>query len=119
MNLTPGWIGFFSENRIESTHWSSVGRPDALDSELMEYAVKHGFAVFTHDLDFGTILAVTTARGPSVIQVRTQDPTPSAIGATVLSSLSEVQHHIERGALVTIEPSSMRVRILPLFHTAG
>lgn len=32
-----------------------------------------GYVVFTHDLDFGDILAATNADDPSVIQVRTQN----------------------------------------------
>jgi len=35
-----------------------------------------GGRVFTHDLDFGDILAATGAEAPSVIQVRTEDTTP-------------------------------------------
>jgi len=35
----------------------------------MSYAQDHGYVVFTHDLDFGTLLALTRARGPSVVLV--------------------------------------------------
>ena len=41
----------------------------------MAWAGEHGSVVFTHDLDFGSLLALTQAVGPSVIQVRTQDVT--------------------------------------------
>jgi predicted nuclease of predicted toxin-antitoxin system len=41
--------------------------------------------VFTHDLDFGGVLALTHAAGPSVIQVRSEDPVPEVIGVLVAS----------------------------------
>jgi hypothetical protein len=36
----------------------------------MQWAILNNYAVFTHDLDFGTMLAFRGAAGPSVVQVR-------------------------------------------------
>jgi hypothetical protein len=69
---------------------------------------------FTHDLDFGALLAVRGASRPSVIQVRTQDVLPSAIGDPVVHAIQAVQAQLEDGALVTIEPTRARIRILPI-----
>jgi predicted nuclease of predicted toxin-antitoxin system len=80
----------------------------------MEFARESGYLVFTHDLDFGDILAATNARGPSVIQVRTQNPLPEAIGEIVLLVLRTQTEHLSRGALITVEPTKFRVRVLPL-----
>jgi predicted nuclease of predicted toxin-antitoxin system len=70
VNLSPGWAAVLAAHHIEAVHWTSVGDPRATDAELMGYARDHGYVVFTHDLDFGTLLALTRARGPSVVQVR-------------------------------------------------
>jgi predicted nuclease of predicted toxin-antitoxin system len=70
--------------------------------------------VFTHDLDFGNILAVTHARGPSVIQARIEDPIPSTIGDAVAAAIVENAAHLERGALITLDPDRLRIRILPI-----
>jgi predicted nuclease of predicted toxin-antitoxin system len=35
----------------------TIGTADAPDTEIMDYAHTHGYTVFTHDLDFGAILA--------------------------------------------------------------
>ena len=35
--------------------------------------LNNSYAILTHDLDFGTILAVSQALAPSVIQIRTQN----------------------------------------------
>ena len=53
----------------------------------MEYARNHDYIVFTHDLDFGTILAATNTDTPSVIQVRTKDTLPEVIGDLVCNMI--------------------------------
>jgi predicted nuclease of predicted toxin-antitoxin system len=114
MNLSPTWVEFLRTAGIESQHWSVLGDARALDRVIMAYAREHGFVVFTHDLDFGNILAATQARGPSVIQVRAQDPVPEIVGELVVAAIHEHRTLLERGALVTIEPDKLRARILPI-----
>lgn len=80
----------------------------------MAWARQHGHVVFTHDFDFGTLLALTRAEGPSVIQVRTQDVTPSAIGALVVNALRQFEATLESGALVVLDEARARARILPI-----
>ena len=87
MNLSPEWVAVLAKEGWETIHWSSVGNPRAADFEIMAWARQNGCVVFTHDLDFGTMLALTQADGPSVIQVRTQDVMPAAIGKLVVSAL--------------------------------
>lgn len=114
MNLTPIWVVTFQDNGYEAVHWTSIGKPTASDREIMEYALQNEFVVFTHDLDFGDILAATGANGPSVIQIRTDDTTPDAIGSILLKALSQFEARLENGALITLTPAKMRARILPL-----
>jgi predicted nuclease of predicted toxin-antitoxin system len=88
VNLAPAWIGFLTDRGIEARHWSDVGDLRAPDAEIMQWAHQHG-VVFTHDLDYSALLAATQARGPSVLQVRTQDVLPAAIGELVIRVLDE------------------------------
>jgi predicted nuclease of predicted toxin-antitoxin system len=82
--------------------------------EIMAWAREHAAVVFTHDLDFGSLLALTQAEGPSVIQVRTQDVTPATIGQLVLDALRRFQPELESGALIILDEARARARILPL-----
>jgi predicted nuclease of predicted toxin-antitoxin system len=81
MNLSPLWVLVLEEAGWEAVHWSLVGPPTATDQEILEYAKLHEYAIFTHDLDFGAVLAATNAEYPSVIQVRVQDVTPGHLSA--------------------------------------
>lgn len=114
MNLSPLWIGVFQSAGHCATHWSSIGPADASDSEIMEWARSHQCVVFTHDLDFGSILASTDHASPSVIQLRTPDPVPGACGSLVVAALNQCAVELGAGALVTINVEKTRVRILPI-----
>lgn len=114
MNLSPGWVKVFEKYDIEAVHWSNVGDPREKDTIIMEWVRANGYIVFTHDLDFGSLLAATTAETPSVIQVRTQDILPTSIENLVISALRQFEEELNNGALVTVDKAQSRVRILPI-----
>ena len=114
MNLSPRWIGFLEQEGFEVAHWSTVGDPRATDAEIMSWAGKNGFVVFSHDLDFSALLAATQAAGPSVVQVRTQDVMPEVIGRDVVRVLRLRSADLEQGAVVSIDKVASRVRVLPI-----
>jgi predicted nuclease of predicted toxin-antitoxin system len=114
LNLAPAWVGFLSERGIEARHWSEVGDLRAPDAEIMEWARQHGCLVFTHDLDYSALLAATHASGPNVLQVRTQDVLPAAIGELVIRVLDVHANALEKGAILTVDLLGARVRFLPI-----
>ena len=114
MNLSPQWVPVFEKAGCEAVHWAFIGRPNAPDQEIFEYAKSHDYVIFTHDLDFGAILAATNADYPSVIQVRVQDVTPEHLSGFVVSALYQFKKHLDGGALITIDEKKSRVRILPI-----
>ena len=114
MNLSPEWVSFLEQAGFACVHWSTVGDPRAPDWELLAWARERGYVLFTHDLDFGALLAATRDRGPSVIQVRVKDTLPSAVGPDVVRVLHLRRDVLEQGALVTIDKAQARVRVLPI-----
>ncbi|PYR62942.1 MAG: hypothetical protein DMF88_26255, partial [Acidobacteria bacterium] len=76
VSLSPAWVDVFTKHGWSAIHWSTVGDPRAKDRMVMDWAREDASVVFTHDLDFGALLALTRASGPSVIQVRAQDVLP-------------------------------------------
>ncbi len=104
----------YLSNNWHAVHWSDIGDIRASDAEIMAWAMAHGYVVFTHDLDFGTILATTRAAGPSVIQLRVQDTLPEQMGEVVLNALRQFEDALHVGALVTVDVARYRARVLPL-----
>jgi predicted nuclease of predicted toxin-antitoxin system len=80
----------------------------------MAFAKANGYVVLTFDLDFGAILATTHGEKPSVVQIRSEDVNPDAIGTLVIKALQQMRAELDKGALLTVEPSRTRLRILPL-----
>jgi predicted nuclease of predicted toxin-antitoxin system len=114
MNLSPRWVDEFARHGIESVHWSSQGTGSESDAEIMAWARDRGFIVFTHDLDFGGILASTGATGPSVVQVRAKDILPEAEGRLMSSLLRTHEESLMAGAILVVDRKRGRVRLLPL-----
>lgn len=114
MNLSPRWAEVFVAAGFNAVHWSDNGDLRATDRSIMEWARGNGYIVFTHDLDFGAILAATQAAGPSVIQVRAENVLPENLGGLVISAIRSFRNELEQGALISIDPQRARARILPL-----
>ena len=114
MNLSPKWEEVFKHHGWSAVHWSTVGNPRATDRVVMDWARENQSIVFTHDLDFGMLLALTNAEGPSVIQVRVQNVAPEHLEAIVVAAIQQHGALLETGALIVIDESTSRARVLPL-----
>jgi predicted nuclease of predicted toxin-antitoxin system len=113
MNLSPAWCIILAKHGYTAVHWSAIGSPRATDTEIMQYAQENEFIVFTHDLDFGTILATTKASVPSVLQLRAQDILPDTAEMIVVNALLQFANELKSGALITVDAIRIRARILP------
>ena len=114
MNLSPTWTAVFQQENWEAVHWSAVGDATAPDSENWTGAAVNKFVPFTHDLHFGALLASLPRRGPSVIQLRSQETSPAKLGEVVVRAIQQMEEELKLRALITIDPPRARARILPL-----
>ena len=92
----------------------NVGAVNAPDTDIMQWAKESGYVVFTHDLDFGALLAATGAIGPSVVQMRSEEVRPIFMKRVVVDALHAYESELRAGALLTIDPRRMRITLLPL-----
>ncbi len=114
MNPSPSWAEFLTNSGFMAVHWSSIGLSSAPDREIMAWANAHDYIVIRCDLDFGTILAVSGGEKPSVIQIRSDNLSPAAIGGIVALALKQFEEELRSGALLTLDTDKQRVRLLPL-----
>jgi predicted nuclease of predicted toxin-antitoxin system len=114
MNLSFDWVDELARHGFVAVHWSTVGDPRASDDLIMDWARINNHIVLTHDLDFGTTLALTHASGPSVVQVRGKKVLPEDVGVEVITALRLYETELAAGALIVIELNKSRVRVLPL-----
>ena len=98
----------------EAIHLSEEGLQRLRDREIMEKARQEERIVLTFDLDFGDLLATSSAPLPSVIIFRLQNTLPPFVTARLLEVLSECSEDLETGAIVMVEDSRYRLRQLPI-----
>lgn len=79
MNLSPRWATELQSRGIEASHWSNIGAATAPDAEVLAWCAANKHVLFTHDLDFGAILAGSQSAGPSVVQLRTENVVPESM----------------------------------------
>lgn len=106
MNLSPEWAPFLNARGFEAVHWSEVGDWSAEDRVILQWALERDHIVFTNDLDFGRLLALTYARGPSVIQIRGADLLPESLGEVLVSTLESCERALLEGALLVVDRAS-------------
>jgi len=101
----------------DTTHVRLLGLSGHTDDEVMTLALSDNRVLVTTDTDFGTILALTGAAGPSVVLLRgTGDSVHERVTA-ILEVLPRVEHELSEGAVVVIEPDRFRIRHLPIDDT--
>ena len=108
MNLSPSWVSFLEKAGFKAVHWSSVGAADATDRVLMHRAGAHDDIVLTNDLDFSAILAAIQRRKPSVIQIRADLLSPTAIGGALLRAVAQTDRELADGAERGMRKSGFR-----------
>jgi len=113
VNLAVRWAEMLCAQGIETVHWTTIGAANAPDIEIMSYARKNRYSVFTNDLDFSAILFSTRASSPSVIQIRAEDTRPEAHFDRVINAFRKNSTAIEQGTVMTIDPHKTRLYILP------
>ena len=114
MNLSPIWAEILDRFGYEAIHWSAIGEPTDKDTVIFDWARQHGFAIITLDLDFGTLLAQSGSKSPSVIQIRREDVAPDQLQAPLQAVLQTYEKEIAEGVLIVLDELKVRLRMLPI-----
>ncbi len=114
MPLSPKTVKFLMKNGHEAVRVSELGMARSKDRDIFDHAEKNDMIILSADLDFGTILANTHSRKPSVIIFRLRDPSPEHVNSLLSSNLSSIEEDLMKGAIVIVEDAEIRVRELPI-----
>ena len=99
---------------IDTIHVGEIGMSEAEDSDIIQRARDEGRVVATLDADFHTLLALDVANTPSVIRIRVERLRAQALTNLLLTVIAECEEDLKQGAAITVEPSRIRIRRLPL-----
>jgi len=95
-------------------HLSEQGLERLPDDRVVAKAKDEERIIVTHDLDFGRIVALSGRSVPSIVTLRLADMTPKHVNSALEIVLRDAILSLERGALVTITDSGIRIRELPI-----
>jgi len=114
-NLSPRLLSPLRQSGHDVVHVAEMDMLTALDTEILQIAEKDQRVVVTADTDFPMMLALHRASSPSVVLLRGVSQLPANVHADlIVANLPSVATALEAGAIVTITPSRVRVRDLPI-----
>ena len=94
---------------------ADVGLLTALDSAIFDYAAAEGYVVITADTDFSMLLAARRTARLSVVLLRhVAELRPDAHAELLAANLPAVMDELQRGAVVSLSPSRLSIRRLPI-----
>jgi predicted nuclease of predicted toxin-antitoxin system len=99
---------------IDTIHVGEIGMSEAEDAQILQRAREEERVVATLDADFHTLLVLDEATSPSVIRIRIERLRAQALTDLLLMVIAECEEELGRGSAVTVEPSRIRIRRLPL-----
>ncbi|MCB0970638.1 MAG: DUF5615 family PIN-like protein [Acidimicrobiales bacterium] len=114
-NLSPRIVEPLIAAGFDAVHVGDVGLLVATDEEIFEVAADQRQVVVTADSDFGALLAMRRASSPSVVHLRHVAELPAEAHISLLvGNLELVADDLRRGAIVSLSPTRLAVRQLPV-----
>ena len=89
--------------------WAGSWEKDPGDQEILERSRREGRILVTLDKDFGELAIVRGIHHAGIIRLVNQSASQQA--AACREVLLRHEHDLEKGAIITVEPGRLRVRL--------
>lgn len=114
MGISQTTVQWLKEQGFNAVHVRDMGMHRSSDTDIVKKAMEEERIVLTCDLDFGDIVSASGERCPSVIILRLENETPGNVNRRLTQALRESSEDLKKGAIISVEETRHRVRLLPL-----
>ena len=114
MGISVATTAYLRSQGYDAVHLREQGLHKMEDPDILDKARREQRILLAHDLDFSDLLAASGAALPSVIIFRLRDMRPSNVNRHLQAVLDEKQEELDRGAVVSVTESRIRLRQLPI-----
>lgn len=95
-------------------HLADQGLQRLPDQDIFSKAIIEKRIILTFDLDFGEIVMASRGATASVIIFRLPSARPEIVIERITAVLGKLSAELIQGAVVTVEPTRVRVRVSPI-----
>ncbi len=114
-NLSPRLLHPLRTAGHDVVHVAELGLATATDSTIFDRAVADELVVVTADSDFAMLLALRRTSSPSVVQLRhVAELGWSEHTELLLANLPTIAEDLQRGVVVSLSPTRLSIRDLPI-----
>jgi predicted nuclease of predicted toxin-antitoxin system len=99
---------------LVAEHVADLHMATATDDAILEAARERQWIIVTLDSDFHQLLAISRAASPSVVRIRIEGLKGEAVAAILHQVVVAASSELSAGAVVSVTPSRIRVRLLPV-----
>lgn len=114
MGISPRIVDWLRSGGHDVIHTRDDGQHRAADGEIFSRALRENRIVLTFDLDFGEIAALSAGQAIGVVLFRLHNTRTEHVLARLAAALAASAEALERGAVVIVEESRLRVRPMPI-----
>ena len=104
------------EHAHEPLHFRDQGLQRLPNGEIFTKAFSESRTILTFDLDFGEIAALARGRRASVVVFRLHNTRTAHVIERLAAVLADCAGILEKGAVIVVEETRHRIRLLPVGH---
>lgn len=112
--LPRSTVSHLASKGIVAEHVGVLGLAQATDEFIIEEARRRQAVIVTLDADFHQMLASSRSTTPSVVRIRIEGLKGNQLAAILASVVSAAGTELNAGAVVSVTPGRIRVRLLPI-----
>ena len=114
LHISPITIHFLRDLGHDAIRINEILPSNSSDKTIVEKAKKEQRVIITQDLDFSEIISLSGKKSPSLISLRLSSSRIEYANKRLKEVLPKIEHDVEKGSIIVVEDSRIRLRSLPV-----